>query len=142
MDFFESQDGAPRNTKLLLVLFTLAVFSLIVLSNLLVFSIINFGDTARMESGTYRYDLKIFATVSIGIIMLIAGASLIRMVTLRKGGSAVAEMLDGKLLVDPGEDIHRIKLLNVVEEMAIASGTPVPAGYLIPDAAINAFAAG
>ncbi len=142
MDFFESQDVARRNTMLLLVLFTLAVVSLIVLSNLLVFSIINFGDTARMESGAYRYDLKIFVTVSVGITMLIAGASLIRMVTLRKGGSAVAEMLDGKLLVDPGEDIHKIKLLNVVEEMAIASGTPVPPVYLIPDAAINAFAAG
>ena len=63
MDFFESQDVARRNTKLLLVLFTLAVVSLIVLSNLLVFSIINFGDTARMESGAYRYDLKIFVTV-------------------------------------------------------------------------------
>ena len=76
------------------------------------------------------------------MIVLVASASLIRMLALRKGGSAVAEMLDGELLVDPGDDINRKKLLIVVEEMAIASGTPVPPVYLIRDTAINAFAAG
>ena len=74
--------------------------------------------------------------------LLITIASLIRMLSLRKGGSAVAEMLDGELLVDPGDDLHKQKLMNVVEEMAIASGTPVPPVYLMRDNAINAFAAG
>ncbi|SVB92888.1 uncharacterized protein METZ01_LOCUS245742, partial [marine metagenome] len=142
MDFFESQDIARRNTRLLLFLFTLAVLSLVVLSNLLVFGLINFGDSPRMASGSYYYDLNTFAAVSVGVIVLIASASLIRMLALRKGGSAVAEMLDGELLVDPGDDINKKKLLNVVEEMAIASGTPVPPVYLIRDTAINAFAAG
>ncbi|MCS5574693.1 MAG: M48 family metallopeptidase, partial [Pseudomonadales bacterium] len=142
MDFFESQDIARRNTRLLLFLFTLAVLSLVVLSNLLVFGLINFGDSPRMASGSYYYDLNTFTAVSVGVIVLVASASLIRMLALRKGGSAVAEMLDGELLVDPGDDINKKKLLNVVEEMAIASGTPVPPVYLIRDTAINAFAAG
>lgn len=142
MNFFESQDIARRKTRFLLFLFFLAVLSLVVLTNLLVLALINFGDTARMASGYYYYELETFIAVSTGVIGLVAVASLVRMATLRKGGSAVAEMLDGELLVDPGQDLNKRKLLNVVEEMAIASGTPVPPVYLIRDNAINAFAAG
>ena len=54
----------------------------------------------------------------------------------------IAELMDGKLLVNAQGDLNKRKLLNVVEEMAIASGTPVPPVYLIVDPAINAFAAG
>jgi len=54
----------------------------------------------------------------------------------------IAELIDGELLVNAQGDLNKQKLLNVVEEMAIASGTPVPPVYLIGDPAINAFAAG
>ena len=142
MNFFESQDIARRNTKLLLFLFFLAVLSLVVLTNLLVFALINFSDTARLSTGQFYYNLETFAAISLGVIVLIAIASLIRLAGLRSGGSAVAEMMDGELLIDAGGDLNKKKLLNVVEEMAIASGTPVPPVYLIRDQAINAFAAG
>jgi Zn-dependent protease with chaperone function len=51
-------------------------------------------------------------------------------------------MLDGVLLVDAQGDVKKRRRLNIVEEMAIASGTPVPPVYLIPGQAINTFAAG
>ena len=142
MDFFESQNLARRNTRYLLLLFILAVASLIILTNLLVFAFVNVQDTARMTSGRYYFSWETFFAISCGVVLLIALASLIRLAMLRKGGSTIAELMDGELLIDAQGDLNKRKLLNVVEEMAIASGTPVPPVYLIRDSAINAFAAG
>ena len=50
-------------------------------------------------------------------------------------------MLNAELIVADG-DFKTQRLLNVVEEMAIASGTPVPPVYLLDEDGINAFAAG
>ncbi|MCH8976277.1 MAG: M48 family metallopeptidase, partial [Proteobacteria bacterium] len=59
------------------------------------------------------------------------------------GGKTVAEALGGKLIPQNTDDLKQRKLLNVVEEMAIASGTPPPPVYLLADEpGINAFAAG
>ena len=142
MNFFESQDVARRNTKFLLFLFVLAVASLVLLTNLLVLVMMNYMDTGAMMRQRLYYSWEIFWAVSIGVVALVTIASLFRMHALKRGGSAVAEMMDGKLLVNPGDDYNKQKLLNVVAEMAIASGTPVPPVYLIADNAINAFAAG
>ncbi|MDA0977942.1 MAG: M48 family metallopeptidase, partial [Proteobacteria bacterium] len=141
MNFFESQDIARRNTRTLLALFLLAVLSLVLLTNALVFVAINF-DTARAATGNYYYNWQTFAVITLGVIGMIFFASLFRTLSLRKGGAAVAELMHGQLLTDHGGDFNKRKLLNVVEEMAIASSTPVPPVYLIPDQAINAFAAG
>jgi Zn-dependent protease with chaperone function len=55
----------------------------------------------------------------------------------------VAELLDGRLVNPNSTDAHERKLLNVVEEMAIASGVPVPQVYVMDgEPGINAFAAG
>lgn len=142
MDFFQSQDVARRNTRLLLFLFGLAVVSLIILTNLLVIVLVNMQDTYSAVTMQVRYDWQTFTWVSIGVVTLITLASLFRLKTLSQGGHVVAEMMDGELLVDPGGDLNKRKLMNVVEEMAIASGTPVPPIYVIEDPAINAFAAG
>tara|TARA_B110000305_G_scaffold87228_1_gene98330 strand:- start:2056 stop:3948 length:1893 start_codon:yes stop_codon:yes gene_type:complete len=142
MDFFESQSLALRNTRFLLLLFLLAVASLIVLTNLLLFAFINFEDTTHIETGQYNFSWQAFFATSCGVVLLITLASLFRLLSLRKGGAAIAELLDGELLVNAQGDLNKHQLLNVVEEMAIASGTPVPPVYLIADPAINAFAAG
>lgn len=47
----------------------------------------------------------------------------------------------GALPVNPADDRHR-QLVNIVEEMSIASGLPLPSVYVIPDADPNAFATG
>jgi Zn-dependent protease with chaperone function len=79
-------------------------------------------------------------SVTTGIILL---ASLWKINELKAGGNVVAESLGGRLLDGNSNDAQERMLLNVVEEMAIASGTPVPAVYLLDnESGINAFAAG
>jgi Zn-dependent protease with chaperone function len=59
------------------------------------------------------------------------------------GGSAVAESMGGRLVDSNTADPDERKLLNVVEEMAIASGVPMPQVYVQHwEDGINAFAAG
>ncbi len=142
MDFFEAQNLARRNTRFLLLLFLLAVASLIILTNLLIFVFVNFQDSAHIAMGQYYFSWEVFFTSTCGVVLLITLASLFRLLSLRKGGAVIAELMDGELLVNAQGDLNKHKLLNVVEEMAIASGTPVPPVYLIGDPAINAFAAG
>lgn len=143
MDFFQSQDDARRNTTVLLVLFVAAVVTIIVLTNLLILGVATFQDTNALATRQFHYSWEMFFLVGLGVILLIGLGSLFRIFQLsRGGGKTVAEMLNGELLVDPGDDLSRRRLLNVVEEMAIASGTPVPPVYVIPESSINAFAAG
>ncbi|WP_146445286.1 M48 family metalloprotease [Botrimarina colliarenosi] len=79
-----------------------------------------------------------------GALALIGGGSLFKVGALRLGGGrGVAEGLGGRRLVrDTTTDPAERRLLNVVDEMAIASGTPAPPVYLIDDKSVNAFAAG
>lgn len=142
MDFFQSQDDARRNTKVLLFFFSAAVISIVMLTNLLILAVANYSNTYTVATGEFRYGWPMILAVSAGVLLFILLGSLFRILSLSKGGEAVAGLLDGELLLESGGNIQRRRLLNVVEEMAIASGTPVPPVYLIPDASINAFAAG
>src|SRR5438045_8920376 len=81
--------------------------------------------------------------VTIGTLVVILTGSVYKTLQLAGGGSAVAELLDGRLVSPNTSDADERKLLNVVEEMAIASGVPVPQVYVMDgEAGINAFAAG
>lgn len=153
MDFFKSQDDARRNTRLLLFLFALAVISLVGLSNLLIYWLMGLGGhyTAYNAYGGYTtvrrglgmtYGWDTFLLVTAGVLLFIFFGSAFRVMSLAGGGESVAAMMDGELVADAGDSVEKRRLLNVVEEMAIASGTPVPPVYIIPDQSINAFAAG
>lgn len=138
MDFFEAQDLARRRTHILVALFTAAVVA-IVCSVYVVVGVAGYA-TMGMQPG---FDPILFGVVAVGTGLLIGGGSLFRTAQLRRGGPAVAELLGGQPVSpntgDPGER----RLLNVVEEMAVASGTPVPAVYVLDrEGGINAFAAG
>jgi Zn-dependent protease with chaperone function len=77
------------------------------------------------------------------ILSIIGVGTLIRMHQLKGGGKAIAEMLGGKLISPNTTKPRERRLLNLVEEMALASGIPVPSVYLLEDEiSINAFAAG
>jgi Zn-dependent protease with chaperone function len=85
----------------------------------------------------------LFLLVSGSTLGVIAFGSLTKIVQLSAGGKVVAEELGGKLLVPETANPQERQLLNVVEEMAIAAGMPVPPVYLLDqEAGINAFAAG
>lgn len=59
-----------------------------------------------------------------------------------QGGSFVAESLGGRPVFRETIDYKERQLLNIVEEMAVASSQPVPPVYIIESKEINAFAAG
>ena len=85
---------------------------------------------------------ELWLYTSAGVIGLIAVASGFKFLALQGGGKAVAESLGGVLIHQNTRDSQQRQLLNVVEEMAIAAGMPVPPVYLIRENSINAFAAG
>lgn len=146
MNFFQAQDKARRNTSRLIILFALAVITLILLTNLLII-----GTFAYMGSGETEYStidvksyfkLDQFILVSIGVSLLIFFGSLYKTISLSKGGRTIAELLGGKLVPQSTTTHKERQLLNIVEEMAIAAGMPIPKVYLLNESAINAFAAG
>ncbi|MGD8841747.1 MAG: M48 family metallopeptidase [Gammaproteobacteria bacterium] len=146
MNFFEAQDKARRNTFRLVVLFALAVIALIGLTNLFLLGIYRYMQTSEIvvsPETLYRiYPLETFVAVGIGVVLLISGGSFYKMLSLAGGGPSVAEMLGGRLVSRATTDPLQRRLLNVVEEMALAAGMPIPQVYLLSDHSINAFAAG
>ncbi len=144
MNFFAHQDRARSTTKKLILLFICAVISLIVITSVLIVSLISFSENT---SGEVAFDADlitsdIFIFVSLGVIAVVTFGALFRLAQLKGGGKVVAEAMGGRLLNTGTRDADERKILNVVEEIAIASGTPVPPVYLMEDSAINAFAAG
>src|SRR4051794_35817745 len=84
-----------------------------------------------------------FLVSAVSTSAVIGAGSLFKTLSLARGGRAVAELLDGRLVNPNSIDTDERKLLNVVEEMAIASGIPVPQVYVMDgEPGINAFAAG
>ncbi|MGA1401099.1 MAG: M48 family metalloprotease, partial [Phycisphaerales bacterium] len=136
MNYFRAQDDARRRTGRLVVLFVLAVIALIAGIYL------PLAASQSSEGGIPFWNPPLLGAVS-GLVVLVVGlSSLFKIAQLGKGGSAVAEMLGGTPIAPSTRDPHKRQLLNVVEEMAIASGVPVPPVYLVEDDSINAFAAG
>lgn len=146
MNFFESQDRVRKNTFRLVLLFGLAVVTLIVMTNLLVMVAFGYINSQQLQDGgtlLQALDWQTFAAVSVGVGLVVLAGSLYKIMTLSAGGKVVAEALGGKLIPQNTKDLQQRKLLNVVEEMAIASGTPAPPVYLLAEEpGINAFAAG
>ncbi|MCP4875313.1 MAG: M48 family metallopeptidase [Gammaproteobacteria bacterium] len=146
MNFFEAQDKARRNTSWLVLLFVFAVIGLVVLTNLFLFALLVYLKTNQVVvSADLLYDYyswQEFLFVGLCICLLIFAGSLYKTMSLTGGGAAVAEMLGGHLVSQATTDLQQRQLLNVVEEMAIAAGMPVPRVYLMDETSINAFAAG
>ncbi|MGF1632896.1 MAG: M48 family metallopeptidase [Phycisphaerae bacterium] len=92
--------------------------------------------------GTWWWHPKYFAMATLGTLVVIGGGSLVKSAQLAGGGKSVAEMLGGRPL-NPAASPHEKQLQNIVEEMSIASGMPVPQVYVMDnEPGINAFAAG
>jgi Zn-dependent protease with chaperone function len=141
MNFFEHQEQARRHTTRLVLLFTIAVVSLIVLTDLLTALVL-----CTLDSVQYRQfsDIpsRIHGYIAIGICGAVLLAILYKWSALREGGSAVASALGGRPIPSNTKDPDERKVINVVQEMALAAGTAVPVVYVLEDKAINAFAAG
>lgn len=146
MDFFQSQDDARRKTKYLVFLFLMAITGIVILVNLLVLLAISpairSGDQS-LQAALLNIDWTTVAWISISVVAVIAMASIYKISRLSGGGKTVALHLGGRPLMPNTNDPQERQVLNVVEEMALAAGMPVPSVYLLADEeGINAFAAG
>lgn len=149
MDFFGHQDAARKRTRTLIILYTLSVLVICSIVGIL---------AAIIAAGTLTYNnyyedtvvepsalqIALIGLAGFGLTgLIIAGGSAYRINELRSGGLAVALALGGKPINPDTKDPDEQRVLNVVEEMAIASGVPIPPVFILPnEPAINAFAAG
>jgi Zn-dependent protease with chaperone function len=143
-DFFERQSQAYRSTKLLVALFVLGVAGIAGVAFLAVLAATGAAEADGSLTLAARGDAFLAACLAGGgALALIGGGSLFKVAQLRGGGSVVAEQLGGRRVYPDSADVVERRLLNVVEEMAIASGVPTPPVFLLDDEqGINAFAAG
>jgi Zn-dependent protease with chaperone function len=147
MDFFAQQDRTRRKTKLLVFYFILAVAAIILACYFVGLVILNVtqGQHHHYEEQPQLvlWDLRLFFGVTVGVLAVIFIGSAYKTNELSGGGGSVATLMGGQPVNPNTTDPNERKLLNVVEEMAIASGVPVPQVYVLNDErAINAFAAG
>ena len=139
MDFFERQEKARRNTKLLVVYFVTGVALLILVVYLVAVTVFtasglrhrgrhyNYNDDIQIEAVQHSlWNPRLFLGVAIGTLAVIGIGSAFKTMELAQGGSAVSSMMGGRLLNPSTTDLDERKLLNVVEEMALASGVAVP----------------
>lgn len=144
MDFFEQQELARRTSTRLIVLFVLAVIGVVLAVNVVAsFIYLGFVENAGYFVGRRGLPTGFYATNTIVTLALIGGGTWWEIERLRSGGDAVAAMV-GARPVDPSTgDLLERRLVNVVEEMALAAGVAVPKVYLMDhEPSINAFAAG
>jgi Zn-dependent protease with chaperone function len=133
MDFFAAQDQARRRSGRLTVLFGLAIVGVVGVVYL----------PLNVVLGGGGLDPLLFVQVAFPVTGVILLGSWWRVRTLRAGGPAVAALLGGRRVQTGTSNPAERQLLNIVEEMALASGTPVPSVFLLDrEEGINAFAAG
>jgi Zn-dependent protease with chaperone function len=147
MDFFDRQEKARHNTRLLVIYFIAGVVLLIAaiyIAAILVFTGVGARHNVYETSLHFAaWNPKLFLGVAVGTLSVIIIGSGFKTMELSQGGSVVATMLDGRLINPNTTDLDERKLVNVVEEMALASGVPVPQIYVMDhEPGINAFAAG
>ena len=140
MNFFRAQDEARGRTTKLVVLLVLAI---VVLAGTL-YALAVLGQRKLGLSREIDWlQPKLFVATAGTALVVIIGGSLLRIAELSKGGSAIAVRLGGRLVGGTTKDLAERRYLNVVQEMALASGLPVPLCFVIDgDETINAFAAG
>ena len=141
MNFFEHQEHARQSTRWLLFLFVIAVIALVGVADLFVVLTLFIAGSEQYVS-VADVPASLHSVVALSVLVVIAFACFYRIISLGGGGRQVAEEMGARLVLPSTTDINEIRLINVVEEMAIASGFPVPQVYVMDDSALNAFAAG
>jgi len=149
MDFFRRQAETRRLSRWLVLLFILAIGACVLAVDFVVATAVTFlaqdgsDFTLPADVAWYARFPGLILLTSFAVIGVILASSLVKTSQLSAGGGVVARQLGGERVTADTNDPLRRRLLNVVEEMAIASGVPVPEVYVLErEAGINAFAAG
>jgi Zn-dependent protease with chaperone function len=139
VDFFERQRHVRAASKRLVFLFILAVLGITAIVNVAVLAA-----TVSRGQSTPEQLIEMSVFVSGATLLMIGGVSTAKTIMLRSGGGVkVAESLGAVRIPDMPTEAHLKRYRNIVEEIAIASSTPVPVLFYLPnEQAINAFAAG
>lgn len=148
MNFFEQQARAKTRSRWLLLMFALAVLAVVIAIDLLLLVVL--GLSPLQEEGVsilgsehFKQNLPLLTGGAVISLLVIGLASMYRISSLRSGGGQVASELGGVLVDSEPHDPLRRRLRNVVEEIALAAGVPVPEIYVLErESGINAFAAG
>lgn len=140
-NFFERQDRARRATRWLVVWFALAVLGTAAAIYAVAVAALVYADI--LPSGAY-WNAEIFAYAFVGTLLLVGGASLFKSLELgSSSGEMIARELGGVVVNPNAGEADRRRLVNVVQEMSIASGVPMPKIFILEgEKSINAFAAG
>ncbi|MCH8072575.1 MAG: M48 family metallopeptidase [Proteobacteria bacterium] len=138
MNFFDAQDRARRFTRWLVVVYVISTVLIVAGVTLIV-------GVGLDAVGQYNSPANpaILGFTAVAATLFILGSTLYKTARLSSGGGRVAQDMGGTLVPPDVRDPLRMRLRNIVEEMAIASGVPVPEIYVLEEeSGINAFAAG
>ena len=161
MDFFDRQAHAQKQTRRLVWLFGLTILAVLAVNNMLVGALayVFFNSKLEFVSAFFyllgealvypAHFLKLIlhwqtaVWISFGTLLSIVAGCIYKIRQLSDGGAVVAEFLGGRRVSAQPNDADEQRLRNVVEEMAVAAGLPVPEIYVLDnERGLNAFAAG
>ncbi len=146
MNFFEEQARSRQHTLWLVGIFVIAVLMLIGMTIVFVIGLYLYADdilvTDFLVDPLAYVSPRLFYGVIISVVGVVAGGSIFKYLSLSSGGKNVAIALGGRQLNRNSADTQEKVLLNVVDEMSIASGISTPTVYILDESGINAFAAG
>jgi hypothetical protein len=149
MNFFAEQERARRNTWVLVGLMAAAVLCLILMTALAIGLVLHFFTQQPLDSPSLAMKMQVPWSESlsrllhsdvlyysaVAVLATVLGGSLFKFFQLGGNGRRVAEALGGRMVLPNTNDAMERKILNIVEEMAIASGNPVPPVYLLDEPA-------
>ena len=144
MNFFAQQERSRAQSRRMLILFVLAVAGIVLAVDVVLmvaFGAIGHDKHQKLDMSSMQPQVMFWSSL---IVLAVVGlATMYKISMLRSGGGAVAQQLGATLVPADTTNFAYRRLRNVIEEIAIASGVPVPEIYVLEDeAAINAFAAG
>ena len=151
MNFFQHQESARKRTRIMVVLYLLAVMAVILAVDLVIavawasmqLEAVDSGTASGWTGALQMVPTPVYVLGALATLAVILGASLVQTLKLSAGGAAVAKMVGARRVKPHSGDLLEQRLMNVVEEMSIASGVRVPAVFVMDgERAINAFAAG
>ena len=146
MDFFLQQHRARRHTGWILIAFLLAVAGIVLSINVVggyVYLVATKSQLLPVGRALSTVPHSAYVITTIVVLGVILAGTLLRMHALSEGGVAVAEMVGARRIARDTGNLDEKRLLNVVEEMALASGVAVPQLFVMDgELSINAFAAG
>lgn len=141
MDFFEHQDRARSSSKFLIFIFACSLVAIVLAMLMITAAILHIA--FKIDPLDFENSFRIYLWVALGTVGLICIASFYKTYLLSHyGGISVALEAGGRPVEPTTKNFKERRLLNIVEEMSIASGVAMPEVFILPEDGINAFAAG